>query len=283
MAECLQMITVTHAGEAHKVPCGKCGFCLTSKRAQWMFRVWHEMRTQVHRGYFLTLTYDEKHVKRTADGRLSLRFRDVQLYLKQIRKRKFYVKYICVGEYGAVTHRPHYHMLLWTDCPVGTLESIWARGKIHFGALTMASSMYTLKYIIQPKQKAENGLEKTRAQFSKGLGLAYLTKAVYNWHTFDEENPEFMSKIDGQTVALPRYYKDKIFTKWQRAVQRERLYQDKTRKFHEGKREWIARQGRRVSHLSRVEKLRAYKAYRRELRENEARYLLSKVKFNLTL
>jgi len=146
-----------------KVPCGKCAFCLTNNRSQWMFRIHHEMRNQMVPGWFLTLTYDEKHVKRVSYvdpdtgkyvRKLSLRFRDVQLFIKKIRKAKYYVKYVCVGEYGSQTKRPHYHMLIWTDCPDHELEAKWGLGRLDFGSLTMQSAMYTLKYIIQPKQRA---------------------------------------------------------------------------------------------------------------------------------
>lgn len=194
------------------VPCGQCGFCLQNRRSQWMFRIHHEIRTQEVPGWFLTLTYDEKYVKRTREGRLSLRFRDVQLYLKQLRKAKYYAKYVCVGEYGSKTDRPHYHMLLWTDCPVEKLENIWFRGRIHFGRITMQSAMYCLKYIIQPKQKDVDGVERTRAQFSKGLGLAFLSINQYEYLTSDFDNPEMFSYIDGRKVAIPRYYRTKIYT-----------------------------------------------------------------------
>lgn len=218
--ECLKMIKVHHGENTYTVPCNKCAFCLMNKRSQWMFRIFYEMKTQDNPGWFLTLTYDEKYVKRTPYG-LSLRFRDVQLFLKKLRKAKYYAKYICVGEYGSKTARPHYHMLLWTNCPCMSLENYWKAsngemfGRIHYGRLTMAAAMYTLKYIIQPKQKAINGIEKTRGQFSKGLGLAYLSSAVYNYHTYDYERPNMVSVVDGRKVALPRYYRYKIFTKFQ--------------------------------------------------------------------
>lgn len=72
-----------------------------------------------------------------------------------------------------------------------------------------------MKYVIQPKQKHENGLEKTRAQFSRGIGLPYLTSAVYDYHTANYESPQLLAVIDGRKVALPRYYKKKIYTKYQ--------------------------------------------------------------------
>ena len=196
------------------VPCGRCAFCLQNRRSQWMFRIHHEMRHQKHPGWFITMTYDDRYVPKK-DGVLSLRFRDVQLFLKQVRKAKYYCKYICVGEYGGETERPHYHILLWTDADPIRLEAIWHRGHFYVGKLEMASAMYTLKYIIQPKQKLDPSREKPRAQFSRGLGLDFLTKAQYEHLTSDYNNPETFSVIDNRKVAVPLYYKRKIFTKEQ--------------------------------------------------------------------
>lgn len=260
--------------EYHKVPCGKCGFCLQSKRSQWMFRIFWEMHHQMHPGWFVTLTYNEKYVKRTADNRLSLRFTDVQKFIKKLRKAKYYVKYICVGEYGSKTNRPHYHLLLWTDCLVESLESFWSNGKgerlgnIHLGRITMQSAMYTLKYIIQPKQKAGEGLEPTRGQYSKGLGLAYLSAAVYDYHTWDYDSPVFTSMVEGKRVALPRYYQYKIFTKYQRRLERCRLSIERWKKKKEEYRA-LRKQG-----------IKNVRAYLFGLRLDRARAILKESKFN---
>lgn len=293
--QCLEMIKVRHGENIHTVACGKCAYCLVNKRSQWMFRIAQEMRTQVHKGYFLTLTYDEKHVARTASGRLSLRFRDVQLYLKRFRKEKFYVKYICVGEYGSDTERPHYHMLLWTDAPVEFIQRNWksskddtVMGSIHFGALTMASAMYTLKYIIQPKVKYEDevdcfgrnvaGREKTRAQFSKGLGLSYLTTAMYNYHTEDYDNPVMFGIVDGRKVALPRYYKNKIFTKEQMRKEASKTKWESIRE----KREQI-RQVIKQGLVTVGRHTRNACAYLKALRVENARRILATTKYNQNL
>lgn len=282
------MITVRHGENVHTVPCGKCAYCLVNKRSQWMFRIHHEMRTQLHKGYFITLTYDEKHVARTASGRLSLRFRDVQLYLKRLRKEKYYVKYICVGEYGGQTGRPHYHVILWTDASPEALQAQWYNGHIQFGKLTMASAMYTLKYIIQPKQKQVDevdcfgrnvpGIERTRAQFSKGLGLDYLDRATYHYHTFDYDNPELFSVIDGQRVALPRYYKNKIFTKHQLAKEARKNKWESIRKTREQIRDVIKRGIVKVERHSRNAFL-----YLQQLRAEGAERILKTTKFNQKL
>lgn len=270
------MIKVHHGDITHTVPCGKCAFCLMNKRSQWMFRIFYEMKSQVQPGWFITLTYNEKYVKRVPAG-LSLRFRDVQLFLKKLRKAKYYAKYICVGEYGAETKRPHYHLLLWTDCLPSALEQYWSTNKganlggIHIGHLSMSSAMYTLKYIINPKQQQIDGLEKTRAQFSKGLGLAYLSTAMYNFLTADYELPSFSGMVDGRVVALPRYYRYKIFTKYQLKKEAGRLrdeqLKNETKQFKE----------------LRAKGVKKIRPYLQALRVCRAEQILKSTKLGLTI
>lgn len=285
-----QVIPFPNGGEFMQVPCGKCGFCLQNKRSAWMFRIHHEMRNQMYPGYFLTFTYDERHVKRVTytdpvSGlgirRLSLRFYDVQLYLKRLRKAKYYAKYICVGEYGSSTNRPHYHMLLWTDAPVEFIQSNWKSsvddsllGTVHFGELTMASAMYTLKYIIQPRQVDHTpygGVEKTRAQFSKGLGIGFLSYRMYDHLTRNYDAPVMFSVIDGQRVAIPRYYRNKIFTKSQLAKERSKAIWDSIRERRKRMRE-LLKQG-----------ITNTKVYMQALRVENSRRIISKTKYNLTI
>lgn len=279
--DCLKMLFIRHGEFTYKVPCGKCPYCLVNKRSQWMFRLYHEMQGQKHPGWVVTFTYDERHVKRVGDGRLSLRFRDLQLFFKKMRKDKWYCKYVAVGEYGGETHRPHYHVLLWTDCPVDKLENYWTwiykdghsekLGHLYIDRMSMAAAMYSMKYIIQPKQKQVDGIEKTRAQFSKGIGLGYLTTEVYNFHTENYENPVFWSWVDGHKVALPRYYRSKIFTVYQQREESRKLKSKKS-----------------LANMQRFRDLRALgvsgiRKYLAELRVHNAAQILKTVKYNQTL
>lgn len=295
MAECLQMRKIFTGGKQkytkvagtvvlsplqwHTVPCGRCAFCLQNRRSQWMFRIHHEMRSQLHPGWFITMTYDEKHLPRSVErdngliefcssGKPSLRFRDVQLFLKQVRKAKYYCKYICVGEYGGETQRPHYHILLWTDADPIKLEKIWHRGHFHVGRLNMASAMYTLKYIIQPKQVLDPSREKPRAQFSRGLGLDFLSKAQYKHLTEDYDNPQVFSYVDGRKVALPLYYKRKIFTKEQMRKQASKAKWDSIRERRKYMRVLIAKG------------IPNTKEYIKMLRTEQSRRIFEKTKFN---
>lgn len=280
--DCLELKHIVHDGVAHLVPCGKCGFCLVNKRASWMFRIHHEMRNQMQPGWFLTLTYDEKHVPRR-EGILSLRFRDIQLYFKRLRKLGYYVKYIAVGEYGSETARPHYHILLWTSASPETLQAEWKSSKddsifgiVHFGTLNMRSAMYTLKYIIQPKFHVEHR-EKPRAQFSRGLGVSYLGtdyktgQEMYSYLQNRLEASEFFCILDGAKVSIPRYYRTKVFSKHQlKLVQYEHKARSKQKDLEE---------------ISKLESLGISNPedYLAALRREQAIRIISKTKFNQSL
>lgn len=273
------MISVRHGENVHIVPCGKCAYCLQNKRSSWIMRIGQEMKKQEYPGWFITLTYDEKHVRRVGPlGRLSLRFRDVQLFFKRLRKLKYYVKYVAVGEYGGETGRPHYHVLLWTQATPKVIQEQWKSskdnsvlGRVHFGRLNLRSAMYTMKYIIQPKPPEYEGVERPRAQFSKGLGLGFLTTSMYNYLTDDYDNPVTTVKIDGNLVSLPRYYRNKIFTKYQMRKLQHKVKWDMIRKKRKYMRELLA-QG--VTNT---------KEYIKALRVERARRIIDKTKYNQKL
>lgn len=204
-------------GFYQRVPCGVCPLCLNSKRMNWLMRVEQEFKKNDLPSYFLTLTYDERHVPRRK-GVKTLYKRHPQLFLKRVRKAGYKCKYIIVGEYGSQTKRPHYHAIFWTDAPQEQLCKSWNYGSIHIKNVGRGSILYTLKYIVQPKEGDNLEKQKTFALFSKGLGLKYMTPAMYNWHNpqSDDQRPKFYCLIEGRRVPLPKYYKDKIFTPSQR-------------------------------------------------------------------
>lgn len=276
--DCLGTVIVEHEGVAHEVPCGKCAFCTMNRRSDWMFRIHHEMRDQEYPGYFLTLTYSEKRVPRLKDGQLSLRFIHVQKFIKRLRKRGYYAKYVCVGEYGELTARPHFHMLLWSSVSPEECERIWEKGAIRFGTLTMASAMYTLKYIItKGVWSKDDRREAPRAQFSKGLGITYLGKnylegiQVQNYHVPEFGRLQLFTYIDGVKVRLPRYYRSKI-------VPREAMKQEVL----------LVKKEKEVERAKEHARLKAQgvvnvEAYQLSIRTEQAKRILSNVKHDLKL
>lgn len=108
-----------------EVRCGKCLNCLADRAMTKGMRVMHEAEAdKEYKIYFLTFTYDDKHVKRV-NGYMTLSKKDTRkkrdkiysrLYRKAKKHNKEYhkmYKYMIAGEYGEKgTERPHYHMVL---------------------------------------------------------------------------------------------------------------------------------------------------------------------------
>lgn len=204
------------------VPCGSCAFCAATRRSDWATRLHYEAK--LHYGSkFVTLTYSNNNL--TWDKGLSqLNKKDLQLWFKRVRKAGYKFRYYAVGEYGSTTYRPHYHILVFGDVPESVLRKAWAKcnrktgkyyaiGHVHIGAVTQASVMYCLGYMVNGKHWRMR--HKRVAPFSTmsrrpGLGHNYLTKAMRAWHKDDRKN---YCILDGAKRHLPRYYKTKIFSK----------------------------------------------------------------------
>lgn len=193
------------------VICGKCPLCKHSHRMNWLMRCEQEtIYSDLPNHWFLTLTYNEKKVPRKR-GVKTLYKRHPQLFFKRLRKAGYKIKYILVGEYGSETSRPHYHALVWTNATYESIEIAWSYGAIHYREMAKETILYTLKYVLNPRQGDNTNLQREYAVYSKGIGLGYMTPEMYNYHK--EGKPLYTTVINGKTVPLPRYYRKKIFTK----------------------------------------------------------------------
>lgn len=209
-------------GRTIPVPCGKCPECCKRRTSGWSFRLIQEEKKS-ESSYFLTLTYDTKHVPITQNGFMGLDKRHLQLFFKRLRKaHEGYgnkpIKYYAVGEYGGETFRPHYHVILF-NADINKIQPAWAMGQIHYGEVNGASVGYTLKYISKPKRIPLHRNDDRLPEFSlmsKGLGANYITPAMCRWHTADLDNRMYCNIEGGKKIAMPRYYKDKIYNEQQR-------------------------------------------------------------------
>jgi hypothetical protein len=179
------------------VPCGKCLACLSQKSREWTMRLSHEWSYYNERNsIFLTLTYDNQHLP----DNYSLNRRDVQLYLKRLRKAGLNFKYLCAGEYGFKYGRPHYHLIVFGIRNENHLEirkvnksnkarykidkllyDKWNKGGIVIGYCSKESiqycSQYTLKgfhtYLNRKDYFLLYKREKPYRVMSKGIGKRY--------------------------------------------------------------------------------------------------------------
>lgn len=207
------------------VPCGKCPVCLGKRISSWSFRLMQEYKISSS-AHFLTLTYDTATVPITKNGFMGLNKRDVQLFLKRLRKANDLkgvkpqqsIKYYCVGEYGGRTKRPHYHIIIF-NCDIKLIQSAWQKGSVHYGKVSEASVGYTMKYISKPSKVPMHRNDDRDREFSlmsKGLGLSYLSEKMIRWHRADIDNRMYCMVEGDKKISMPRYYKEKVYNEYER-------------------------------------------------------------------
>lgn len=207
------------------VPCGRCPECLKRRASVWGLRLRKEEERNKS-ALFVTLTYDTQYVPISKNGFMTLDYRDVQKFFKRLRKprpaalnKEYPIRYYVCGEYGSQRKRPHYHLILFNTDELSVLKA-WVHpqtyqpyGHVEFGTVTGKSISYTIKYLNkgawQPMHKNDDRYPEF-SNMSKGLGQNYLTPAVIKHHR-DNLEKAYVTIEDGLKVAMPRYYKNKIF------------------------------------------------------------------------
>lgn len=211
-----------------EVPCGKCKHCLLRRQRGWTFRLLQEAKISDSCA-FLTLTYEDEKLTRSNQGFPTLVKDDYQRFMKRLRKNMpsgLKLKYYSCGEYGTQTNRPHYHSIMY-NLPQSylrnsdRLNSVWQNGHVDIGSGTVASFTYTTKYIMKKSyghrkiydektgEVFEDDREPEFSLMSKGLGAAFMTPEMIK---FLKDNLVNHIKYNGDTYALPRYFKEKIYT-----------------------------------------------------------------------
>lgn len=221
------------------VPCGKCPECVKRRVSGWSFRLMQEEK-HAESAHFLTLTYNTEHVQITPAGYLTLVKKDLQDFFKLLRyyhtDKKAKIKYYVVGEYGGLTLRPHYHALIYNLASTDHVELAWKKGKVYFGTLTGASVGYTLKYISKPGKIPTHINDDRLPEFSlmsKRLGEQYLTPDMKAWHKADLVNRMHVTMEGGKKAAMPRYYKQKIYSDGERRQIAEHLIPEMDKRLSE--------------------------------------------------
>lgn len=201
------------------VPCGRCYLCKVNIAREWAVRLEHESR-YYESSCFITLTFDDDHLP----DRYSVRKRDVQLYLKRMRKdiSPVKIRYFGIGDYGDELYRPHYHLIIfgWEPSLADLQESSRKSGRVYYssgcvsrwwpfgyntvGTVTGKSCTYVTRYLLaKSNDKLPDQLPRFR-MMSKGLGLKYALE-----HS-DEIKRDLVCKTAGKPVGLPLYYRRKL-------------------------------------------------------------------------
>jgi len=204
------------------LPCGKCPPCKKRRTSGWSFRLVKEGERS-NSALFITLTYDTEYVPITKNGFMSLNKRDVQLFLKRLRKLNPHdkLKYYLCGEYGGDTRRPHYHLIIF-NCDISKINPACQKGEIHYGQVSAASVGYTLKYMSKPKTQKKHARDDRVSEFalmSKGLGKTYITPQMVQWHKNALKSWRVTLETLTQKAMKPGRHRTKDATFWHWANQ----------------------------------------------------------------
>lgn len=216
--------------------CGQCMPCRINKGREWVGRLLLE-RMEHRDACFITLTIDEKHLR----GR-DLNKRSVQLFLKRLRERVGPIRYFAVGEYGDVSWRPHYHLIVFGLSPVQEEEvkKSWPYGFVQVGTADVGAIKYITGYVQkkltgkdEKTKKLLNGRVQEFALMSRHPGIGH--GVVSRIHASVTAAPSTVNivglrtiRVCGKTYPLARYLREKTFIRCgvsedERALENARL------------------------------------------------------------
>lgn len=222
------------------IPCQQCLECRIQSARVWADRCVLEAK-QYKDNYFVTLTYDDAHLP----YKNGLQPRELQLFMKRLRKcfPGVKVRFFACGEYGDISLRPHYHLILF-NCPLndlsykfkvekdGKLVDHWRpvndgdlkfsqtifdawqhKGMISVGKFNYDTAAYISQYVtkkINPKNKERYeklGIEPEFLRMSNrpGIGASY-----FNDQQLDNDKIIVAGANEAHISQVPRYF-DKLF------------------------------------------------------------------------
>lgn len=226
---CLSTISIkTPKAGRISVPCGKCTECLQKRRSEWTFRLLEELKV-CDSAHFITLTYDDENLP--LDGNLSKKH--CQDFIKRLRKEQNkkkgkQIRYYLVGEYGEHTERPHYHLILFNlKAKILTnLETVWQNGNIFVGGVSQASIHYVTKYMLSNQCTKKDTKPFSLMSRRPYLGYSYISEATKVHHRKAKHNQ--VTYPEGRQQAMPRVYKERIFSTLSRQVNAQEALQDRS-------------------------------------------------------
>lgn len=230
----------TNPRNGKKFPCGQCLPCRMNKRNSWNLRLQWEAAGHLST-LFIGLTYADEHVPLTRKGNPTLDPEHFRYWLRMLRRcHKNPIRYYALGEYGTEESRPHYHVHLFgdyplpypncvysqeqdgiqcmhrcsVDCFVKHIRRLWYYGHATAYPCTPADLAYTTLHHVVGHEPPWPDSHRVFTSMSThpGIGDNFFKNKRLVKHINDYEIPSHTYTPQGQVTALPRYYRDKIFT-----------------------------------------------------------------------
>lgn len=199
-----------------QVKCGRCIECLNEKKREWQCRLSEEIKEHKN-GRFITLTFSEKYLdkftKDIGNDANNIAKRAIRLFLERWRKEKgISPRHWFVTELGhESTERLHLHGIIFTNATHRAIKRRWKYGEIWVGEYTNLKTInYIVKYIC--KLDPDHKFYKPIVLCSPGIGRGYINSFNYNKNKFEYENTDTTYRLNnGAKIALPKYYKNKLY------------------------------------------------------------------------
>ena len=235
------------------VPCGKCYACQCQSRAEWALRCAYELKQTVGGCAFLTFTYENKYLPHTCNERIFKHLVTIEEYkrdserrwdfarlnplhasklirtMQRVFKKSFgdktlLFRFFLSAEYGDITHRPHFHMLLFSPLPLTLadyeilLKKSWSYGNVDVEIPQNQSAVinYLAKHQVKScagckEQQKESPIFKRVSRYRGGLGYNMKNDIELRLRFFDDEQENYISchtllhtKVDYK-MSYPRY------------------------------------------------------------------------------
>lgn len=208
------------------VGCGNCIECRKQKANEWRVRLIEELKVTKH-AYFITLTFEPEQLdtlckKYELHESNAIAGKAVRLFLERIRKDyKKSIKHWLITELGQnSTERIHMHGILFMDFEINNkwLEKYWKYGKCDTGQWC---NLQTINYIIKYVHKLDPIHKGFIPQIfcSAGLGKNYITDLTREKHKFaGKQTRDYYTLPNGRKIALPIYYRNKLYTEQEREL-----------------------------------------------------------------
>lgn len=207
-----------------QVPCRTCAACQSNHRQMWFFRLKVESNKCVS-SFVVTLTYNECDIPEYVSNESGtfryhpIKYSDVQLFNKRLRKALGPFRFFAVCEYGPEKLRPHYHICYFYDHAVDYMQftnkvfDLWfPQTRITVDVTNDRACNYILKYCLKDVETS------TDKEFWPVLHCS--TKPFIGSGLLDD--PEFLkwchvtksdlSSYVGYKMRLPRIFRDRIFS-----------------------------------------------------------------------
>lgn len=204
--------------------CGCCIECRKEKQREWRVRLEEELRSNY--GYFITLTISPEGIE-DLEKKTGLKWKEnpneiatkgLRLFLERVRKDTGKsMRHWCVTELGGDNDRIHLHGIFFGQRSAELIKKHWKYGFIFIGQYCNSRSVnYMTKYMLKVDVKHKEFKQIVLA--SPGIGSGYFDRLDWQWQKQNYGKIEVATYTfrNGTKMAMPKYYKDKLFTEQER-------------------------------------------------------------------